>query len=320
MYQFLSFISGILLSVMISVNGSLSDQYGAFSAAVIIHVVGSLFALSFYMIHREKKALFTHRPKWIYLGGAIGVLTTIFSNLAFGHISMTSIVALGLLGQTVTSLFIDILGLFGMEKRPFQKTSLFGLAFAVFGVFLMLDNTVATGLTAVFISFGSGITVVLSRTVNAYLAKKIGALNGSLVNHLVGLPITAVIAIIVTRGTHLNIVSDHDFRIWIYLGGVFGVAAVMLFNIIVPQIPAFQLTMLVFVGQVFTGVFLDVMAGNYNSDTSFLGGTVIAAGIAVNMILERANITKERKYQKYLARVKRTEEEYRKYLMGKYCQ
>ncbi|MFT4106982.1 MAG: DMT family transporter [Lacrimispora sp.] len=310
MYQFLSFISGILLSVMISVNGSLSDQYGAFTAAVIIHVIGSLFALSFYFLQREKKALFVHRPKWIYLGGAIGVLTTIFSNLAFGHISMTSIIALGLLGQTVASLFIDIFGWFDMERRPFQKTSLFGLAFAVFGVFLMLDNTVATGLTAVFISFASGITVVLSRTVNAYLGKKIGALNGSLVNHLVGLPITVVIALIVTKGTYLNTVSDNGFQIWIYLGGVLGVAAVMLFNIIVPQIPAFQLTMLAFVGQVFTGVLLDVMAGNYNSDTSFLGGTVIAAGIAINMIMERVNNVRERRHQEYLDKVKRTEEGY----------
>ncbi len=298
MYQFFAFVSGILLSVMLSVNGGLSDQYGAFLAAVIIHVVGSLFALAFYVLQKEKKALFVHKPKWIYLGGAIGVLTTIFTNLAFGHISMTSIIALGLLGQTVTSIFIDMFGWFDMEKRPFQKTSLFGLVFAVFGVLLMLDHTVAAGFAAVLISFGSGITVVLSRTVNAYLAKKIGALNGSLVNHLVGLPITVIVALAVTKGTiHLNVITENDFRIWIYLGGVLGVAAVMLSNIIVPRIPAFQLTMLVFVGQVFTGVFLDVMSGNDHSDASFLGGSVIAGGIAVNMIMERVNNIKERKCQ-----------------------
>lgn len=286
MYQFLAFLSGILLAVMITVNGGLSEQYGAFPAAVIIHIVGSLFALLFYILQKEKKELFTHKPKWIYLGGVIGVSTTLFANLAFGHISMTSIIALGLLGQTMASLAIDVRGLFGMKKRSFQKTSLFGLAFAILGILLMLDNTVTTGSMAVLISFVSGITVVLSRTVNAHLAEKIGALNGSLVNHLAGLPITILLALIVSKGSYLNSAANSNFKIWIYLGGILGVIVVMLSNITVPKIPAFRLTLIVFVGQIFTGILLDAVIGKGYSDTSFWGGIIIAAGIAINMILE----------------------------------
>ena len=45
MYQLLALINGIILSVMISVNGNLSVQYSAFTATAIIHAVGSLLSL-----------------------------------------------------------------------------------------------------------------------------------------------------------------------------------------------------------------------------------------------------------------------------------
>ena len=54
-----------------------------------------------------------------------------------------------------------------------------------------------------------------------------------------------------------------------------------------PKIPGFQLTLLVFVGQVFTGILLDTVAGSYQTGATLWGGMIIAAGIAVNMILER---------------------------------
>ncbi len=60
----------------------------------------------------------------MYLGGAIGVLTTLFHNLAFTKISVTSIIALSLFGQTITSLIVDKFGIFGMQKRVFERTSL----------------------------------------------------------------------------------------------------------------------------------------------------------------------------------------------------
>ena len=289
MYQLLALINGIILSVMISVNGNLSVQYSAFTAAAIIHAVGSLFALLLCAFQKNRKPVWPHRPRWIYLGGAIGVFTTVFQNLAFTCISITSVIALGLLGQTVTSLVIDSSGLFGMEKRPLPRYALIGLSLSVFGIFVMLDTTVTTAALGAAISFASGISMVLSRTANARLAEKTGALQGSLVNHLTGLPITVGLALAAAAisGTPVTVSAGGSFRLWIYLGGALGVIVVMLLNITVPKIPGFQLTLLVFVGQVFTGILLDSAAGSYHTGTSLWGGIIIAAGIAVNMILEQ---------------------------------
>lgn len=318
MYQLLALINGIIITIMISVNGNLSGQYSVFTATAIIHGVGSLFALLLCARKKNKESIWTHSPKWMYLGGAIGVITTVSQNFAFGAISITSVIALGLLGQMVTSLVIDGLGLFGMEKRPIRSYALVGLGISIFGIFIMLESTVTTAVIAVGISFISGISLVLSRTVNARLAEKTGALQGSLVNHLVGLPITVLIAFVIAKERISIIPASGSFQPWIYLGGILGVVVIMVLNIIVPKIPAFQLTMLVFIGQIFSGICLDVIIGNPYSDTSFEGGIVIAIGVAIHMIMERVNDKKERQHQEYLAMIKRTEDEYREYLVEEY--
>lgn len=287
MYQLLALLTGVTLAVMVSVNGNLTAAYSVFVAAAIVHLVGSLFALVLCAAQREKRPLWGHRPRWIYLGGAIGVFTTVFNNLAYGKISMTSIVALGLLGQTAAALAIDHFGLLGMEKRPFQKSSLIGLAFSLAGIRMMLDRTVAAAAVAVAVSLGAGVSVVLSRTVNARLAEQTGPLRGSLINHLVGLPITVALAlgsICLAGGAHIGSGAG---RPWIYLGGVLGVAVVLLSNLTVPRVPAFRLTLLLFIGQIFTGVLLDLLLGNSFSDATFRGGLVIAAGVIVNLVVER---------------------------------
>ncbi len=287
MYQMLVLLIGVMLSIMISINGNLTAAYGLFPAAAIIHIVGSLVAALLCCFQKDKKPLLGHRPVWIYLGGVIGVFTTVFNNLAYGHISMTSIVALGLLGQTITALIFDTFGLLGMKKQPFQKSSLLGLIFSLIGIILMMDNTVTQALIAVIVSLISGATVVLSRTVNFRLAEAIGALRGSLVNHLAGLPITLVLAIGSIFFAKGITVPENAAQPWIYVGGAFGVVVVVLFNLTVPRIASFQLTLLSFVGQIFTGVLIDVITGCGYSDASFLGGIVIAAGVAIGIMVER---------------------------------
>lgn len=283
MYQLLSLFGGAILSVMISINGNLAEEYGAYTAAVIIHVVGVLFALFLCFLRKEKRPRQIPKLGWVYLGGAIGVITTLCNNLSFGHISMTSLIALGLLGQMITGMFIDQLGLFGMEKRPLQKESLVGILLALVGIFVMLDTTVTAAIYATALSIGAGVSVVLSRTVNARLSQQIGALQGSLVNHMVGLPITILIMFLVAKPPA---VDGLPFRPWIYLGGTIGVLVVLLCNVVVPKLPAFHVTALTFAGQIFTGIALDVIAGESFSDASFTGGLIISLGVTLNIVLE----------------------------------
>ena len=172
MYRSLAFVTGIILAVMISVNGGLSGYYGVFPATVIIHLVGTIFSLIFTLKRYGWIKLIGFKPAWIYLGGAIGVFTVVFNNLAFSKLSVTNIIALALFGQTITALIFDHFGLLGMKKIPFKKTSLLGLSFSLFGIWQLLDTSVSGAILAVLYAVTSGVTVVLSRSVNTQLSEK----------------------------------------------------------------------------------------------------------------------------------------------------
>lgn len=286
MYQATGLLTGIIIAVMVAINGGLTEQYGVFLAAVIIHIVGTIFALLLIRGMKKKVVLSRNWPVWLYSGGLIGVLTTVFNNFAFGKISLTGIVALGLFGQTAASLLIDRFGLFGMEKCPFRKSSLIGLSFSAAGIIIMLNHLAGAALYAVFLSFGAGVTIVLSRTVNAELSKHTGELQGSFINHAVGLAAAILFFAVLGREELRAYRLAFSPEIWIYLGGSFGVVTVLLCNITVPRVPALQLTLLTFVGQVFTGIVIDVMTKSGYTEETFMGGLLVAAGIAANLLVE----------------------------------
>lgn len=287
MYNLLSLVIGAVVAIMIAINGQLTSAYDLFVSAVIIHVIGTVFSL-IVCLCRHQKILVKAEAPWMYLGGAIGVFTTFGNNLSYGRISMTSIVALVLFGQTVISLLIDSFGLMGMEKHPFKKTSVIGLVFALAGMLVMLQpsggGSNAGAAMAVAASFVTGIFLVLARTVNGRLAEQAGALTGSFINHLVGLPITVLIMLFAKRGTSaaFTVLPVHSW--WIYCGGILGVLTVFLYNVVVPKVASFRLTILTFVAQVFTSLVLDVLFGNGYSKVTLIGGALVAAGMLVNMI------------------------------------
>lgn len=288
MFYLLALLIGLLISVMVSLNGSLTAVYGTYTAAMIIHIVGVIGALLLCLIRKEKITFKSAAPLWAYFGGAIGVLSTLFNNYSFGHITMTSLVALGLLGQSLTSLLLDSFGWLGMEKHPLKAVSLIGFLPAAAGIILMLDSSVTTSgaALAVLLSLGAGVTIVLSRTVNARLSKETSPLIGSFINHLVGLPICIVLALLFQKPFWTASVA----KPWMYLGGLLGVTVVLLLNVAVPKMPAFHLTLLTFTGEIFTGIILDLILGRDFSSVSFWGGLIIAAGLLLNMGAEQLSL------------------------------
>lgn len=308
MYDLLSLLAGVVISIMIAVNGGLTAQYGMFGAAVIIHIVGVFFAYALIKMRRQKVLLAPRIPWWMYTGGIIGVLTTVFNNFAYGKISLTSIIALGLLGQTVSSLAIDSFGFFGMRKYPLKKSTWIGLAFAVLGILVMLDNSAGSAFYSITLSFLGGITVVLSRTVNAGLSERTGALQGSFVNHFAGLPVS-IAALFLWGGNGLIFTGfSPSSSGWIYFGGVLGVIVVLLLNITVPKVPAFRLTLLSFLGQIFTGITLDLITKQGYTETTFFGGLLVAIGVGANMLAEHFRLYRERNAKQNQDRTRKIKE------------
>ncbi len=289
MYYFLSLLVGVVITVMISFNGSLTSNFGVYYASVIIHIVGTVFALVVCIVKKQKISFKNSVPYWAYLGGASGVLTTIFNNYAFSEISITSIIALGLLGQSVMSVLFDSFGMLGIEKRPIKKSNILGYIICAIGIFVMIDTSIISAIFAIIFSVFAGFTIVLSRTVNSRLAKATSPLVGSFFNHLVGLPICIILAVLLEKEIpYINSSLDPTM----FFGGVLGVITVILFNIVVPKISSFSVTMLAFVGQIFSGLILDIIFLKSYTTLSLVGGIIISLGLVVNLVCNNIHTIK----------------------------
>lgn len=285
MYSVITILSGAVLAIMIAVNGELSGQYGVFGSSVIVQMVGTIFALSAIIIKREKLILKTTIPKWYYLTGVITASITVFQNMAFHYISMTSIIALGLVGQTIISLLIDQFGMFGMKKTAPSKSVVISLIFAAAGIAVMADGTIGNSIFAIVLSLAAGVSVVLSRVFNANIAEHTSILQGSFISYFLGLPAVVLVAWFMQEIPFGMEISGAN--IWMYLGGILGVLVVLMCNLTVPHVSSFKLTMFIFLGQVLTGIILDLAFHQLAMDASFWGGIIISVGILISKIIDR---------------------------------
>ena len=281
MAYFLSLLTGLLISVMVAINGVLTERYGVYSATVIIHVAGLILISAWALVKRERP--FAKRQAWhLYLGGAVGVFTTVFNNLAYGRISVSAILALGLFGQSVTGIFIDQYGWMGMPKHPFIKRKLAGFALLLGGIAAMTDRF---EILAVLVSLATGVTIVVSRTINAKLADLTSVPVSTLYNYIVGLICAVLLYFVLGAGESVNTAIAPNW--YIYSGGVLGVCVVWLSNVTVMKVSAFYLSLLLFVGQVFSGLVVDALIAQAFSPRNLIGGVLVAAGLCANLVLEK---------------------------------
>lgn len=137
MNNLLSAFIGALISVMIMINGTLSNSFGNYTSTVIIHIIGLLSIISVLLLSRSNLKIVKGIPLYFYSAGAIGVFTVLFNNLSFSKLGVSITLALGLLGQSLSSIIIDHFGLMGMKVIKFEKRKLFGLILITLGILVM---------------------------------------------------------------------------------------------------------------------------------------------------------------------------------------
>jgi len=289
MYYLLSLMTGILISIMIAFNGNLTGHYGLYLATVIIHVVGLILITLIVLVKRENP--FSKRHAWfLYLGGAIGVFTTLSNNLSFGRISVSAILALMLFGQSVAGIIFDQYGFFNMPKHPFAKRKLIGLLLVLCGIASMISDF---EVMAVVVSFFAGVSIVISRTLNAKLAELSSVSSGTFFNYIIGLMVTIPVLLFLGRSDIALAEFTFSLNWYIYLGGALGVCVIMLCNITVVKVSAFYLTLLIFIGQVFSGVLVDMVISQEASVRIIIGGVFVTAGLSLNLLLDKKLLTSE---------------------------
>lgn len=131
-----TFIGG-LIAIMIMFNGTLSNAYGNYTSTVIIHIVGLFSIVLVLLVSKSRIKISKGIPLYLYSAGVIGVFTVLFTNLSFSKLGVSITLALGLLGQSLSSIIIDHFGLLEMKVVKFEKKKYIGLVIIVFGIYVM---------------------------------------------------------------------------------------------------------------------------------------------------------------------------------------
>lgn len=285
MNYLLSFLGAACIAIMLVPNGQLTKSYDFYASTFIIHLVGLIVTTVIMWVKKEKFRLSNSIPLILYSGGLIGVGTTMFNNVAYGKITISAILALSLFAQAVTSLVIDHYGFFHMPVQKFTKGKLVGFLFTMSGIAFLLSGT-GFVLLPIIMSLVTGITVVTSRSVNAELAQKSSIWASTWYNYFVGLITCGAIWVVAALLGKSSLSLSGGHPAWIYTGGLIGVVAVTILNVVTKKMSAFILTLIMFVGQLFTGVVIDFLLGVEISRTYLLGGVLTVAGLMFNLWMD----------------------------------
>lgn len=132
---------------------------------------------------------------------------------------------------------------------------------------------------AIFSAVLSGLTRVVSRMVNAQLSSAIGPFESTFYNYMTGLACSLAVVFLLHENLQLDLVLGAKLPLIAYLGGFVGVLFIVLSNAISPKLSVFQMTLLIFLGQIGGGLMIDLLLGTNLSFGKLLGGALVLVGL-----------------------------------------
>lgn len=139
---------------------------------------------------------------------------------------------------------------------------------------------------AVLLTFFSGFTIVLARITNAKLGERSGLVFSSLMNYVVGL-LGSLLLYFIAGAPLLTAFPNTEASFTVYLGGAMGLCSIYLCNVITPKLPAIQLTLLLFLGQLFSGMLIDYFTLHIFSPGKLVGGVLVLCGMLLNISADK---------------------------------
>jgi len=140
---------------------------------------------------------------------------------------------------------------------------------------------------AIIVAIAAGASIVIARNINSILAEKKGLLTSTFYNYLTGFSLSVVFLLFSSESIKQTYSLLGTVPIWAYFGGLLGVAVVAISNLVTPKISAFYMSLIIFVGQLFTGIIIDYFALGLISMGKGIGGLLVAAGLIFNLYLDR---------------------------------
>ena len=133
---FAALLSGALMSIQGVCNTEVTKQTSLWVSAGWVQL--SAFAvcvLAWFFTGRESvSALWQVENKYTLLGGVIGAFITITVIRSMGSLGPARAAMLIVISQLIVAYVIELMGMFGTERQPFEWRKVLGMAVAIVGI------------------------------------------------------------------------------------------------------------------------------------------------------------------------------------------
>lgn len=139
MYKNLAFLNGIVLAIMIFLNGMLANIIGPYMSTLVFHVFGFVLIITVSIIMKNRLSNLKRVPLLLFLPGILSVITIFLNNISIPKIGLTLAIGMTLFGQLIMSSFVEHFGLFGMPVNKFKKEKVLGFSIISLGIIVMIS-------------------------------------------------------------------------------------------------------------------------------------------------------------------------------------
>ena len=131
-------VSGALMSVQGVFNTEVTKQSSLWVSSGWVQLSAfGVCLLAWMLTGRESvTALWKVEPAYTLLGGVIGAFITVTVIQAMGKLGPAKAAMLIVVSQTAIAYLIELLGIFGVEKQPFEWRKLLGMVVSVAGLLI----------------------------------------------------------------------------------------------------------------------------------------------------------------------------------------
>lgn len=132
-------ISGALMSVQGVFNAEVTKQSSIWLAASFVQITAFVICVAAWFLTGKDGtvgSIFQVTPKYVLLGGVIGAFITYTVILAMNAIGPARSAMFILSAQILVSYIIELAGLFGVDRQPFEWRKCIGIAAILAGIII----------------------------------------------------------------------------------------------------------------------------------------------------------------------------------------
>lgn len=131
-------ISGALMGIQGVFNAEVTKQSSIWLAAAFVQISAFVVCVAAWFVTGRDGtvgSLWQVHPKYMLLGGAIGAFITYTVIQAMNQCGPARAVVFIVTAQLIVAYVIELMGVFGVEKQPFEWRKVIGLVVIIAGIF-----------------------------------------------------------------------------------------------------------------------------------------------------------------------------------------